>query len=59
MTIRDTKILKTHFLNDPRHGRTTTLVHRVTGEVLFIGMGAWTRAEMWRAYERATTSACA
>lgn len=52
MTIRDTKILKTHFRNDPRYGRTTTLVHRVTGEVLFVGMGVCTRAELWGAYER-------
>jgi len=51
MTVNDTKALATHFRNDPKFGRTTTLVVKATGEVLSILMGVSTRAQMWSQYK--------
>lgn len=46
-----TKVVPTYFKGDPKFGRTTTLVHAVTGAVLFVGMGVCTRKQLiegWR-----------
>jgi hypothetical protein len=52
MKIQDTKTVATHFRNNPKFGRTTTLVEKGTGKVLAVGMGAATREQMWKMYQQ-------
>lgn len=51
MNITDTTIRKGYFNDNPRFGRTTTLVEKATGVVLFEGMGVCTRKQLWAAYQ--------
>lgn len=50
MKINDTKTVAAHFHDNPRYGRTTRLVSKATGEVLFEGMGSHTRRALWKTY---------
>ncbi len=49
-TIQDTRVEKTYFHNNPRHGRTTTLVDSHTKEILIVVMGAVSRRSAYRCY---------
>lgn len=53
--MRNARIEKTYFRNNPRYGRTTTLV--VDGVVVYVTMGRSTKTEMIRDWKHAAKSA--
>ncbi len=51
MTISQTTAQKAYFRNDPNFGRTTKLVEKASGRVLYEGMGIFTRRQLWASYQ--------
>jgi len=51
-TINETRTVVTYFRGSARFGRTTTLVHKTTGEKLFEVMGVATRQQAYKAYAK-------
>ena len=51
MTITNTTTQKAYFRNNPQFGRTTKLIEKATGRVLFEGMGICSRKELWKTYQ--------
>jgi len=47
---RDTTIRKTYFRNHQMYGRTTTLIEKSTGKVLYVGLGSWSRRILFTAW---------
>ena len=50
MTVNDTKAVAGHVGGNSRFGRTTKLVLKATGEVLFEGLGDHTRRALWKTF---------
>jgi hypothetical protein len=53
--MRNARILKSYFRNNPRYGRTTTLL--VDDKPVYVAMGAATKTQMVRDYLHAARSA--
>ena len=51
MNANDYTTEKGYFRNDPKCGRTTKLVEKKTKNVVFEGLGVWTRAQLIYSYQ--------
>lgn len=49
--ITDTKTVKSYFCDNPKRGRTTTLIDKRTNTKLIVCLGVGTRKDLWKSFQ--------